>query len=79
MVPPVSWTFFIEELRDCLRKVQSFSQRIIVARYQHGLSLKVIAEREGKNPTTLSVALVRIRLKLRECLQSRHPLEGSRG
>ncbi len=68
----------VEGLRECLGKVQSFSQRLIEARYQEGLSLRAIAEREGKNPTALSVALVRVRLKLRECLQSRRTVEGSR-
>ena len=68
----------LEGLRDCMGKVQSFSQRILEARYQQGLSLKAIAAREGKNPTALSVALVRIRLKLRECLQNRQSVEGSR-
>ena len=68
----------VEGLRECLGKVQSFSQRLLSARYQEGLSLKAIAEREGKNPTALSVALVRIRFKLRECLQSRRSVEGFR-
>ena len=68
----------VDGLRDCLGKVQSFSQRLVQARYQEGLSLKVIAEREGKNPTALSVALVRIRLKLRQCLENRQSVEGSR-
>lgn len=68
----------LDGLRECLGRVQSFSQRLVEARYQEGLSLKAIAEREGKNPTALSVALVRIRLKLRECVQNRHSVEGFR-
>ena len=68
----------LDGLRNCLGKVQSFSQRLVEARYQEGLSLKVIAQREGKNPTALSVALVRIRLRLRECRQNRHSVEGFR-
>lgn len=61
----------IDGLRECLGRVQSFSLRVLEARYQLGLSLKDIARREGKSPTALSVALVRIRQKLRECLQGR--------
>ena len=70
----------LEGLRHCLGKIQSFSQRLVEARYQRGLSLKDIAELEGKSPTALSVALVRIRLRLRECMQGHRwgYTEGSR-
>jgi len=72
----------LEGLRHCVGKIQSFSQRLLEARYQRGLSLRDIAELEGKSPTALSVALVRIRLRLRECVQGRRVghsyTEGSR-
>lgn len=72
----------LEGLRHCLGKIQSFSQRLLEARYERGLSLRDIAELEGKSPTALSVALVRIRLRLRECVQGRRvgnsSTEGSR-
>jgi len=61
----------LEGLRECLGKVQSVSLRLLEARYRHGLSVKVIARREGKTPVALSVNLVRIRQRLRQCLETR--------
>lgn len=61
----------VHGLRQCLGNVQTFSRRLLEARYQRGLALKDIARTEGMSPTAVSVTLVRIRQKLRKCLELR--------
>ena len=64
-------------LRHCLERLKGMAARVIEARYRLGLSLKDLAEKEGKSPKALSVALVRIRRSLRKCLEDRLGAEGA--
>lgn len=60
-----------QALRDCLERMGAAASRLVEARYRQALPLEEIARREGKSLKALSVTLVRIRQRLRECLDGR--------
>jgi RNA polymerase sigma-70 factor (ECF subfamily) len=45
------------------------ARRLVKARYLDGMALEKVAERERRDPHALSMALVRIRERLRRCME----------
>lgn len=66
----------LQALHDCLARLGEPAVRVIRDRYESGLALAVLARREGKTAKALAVALVRIRQRLRDCLEAKR-LRGS--
>ncbi len=60
------------ELRDCIGRLGDAAARLLKDRYEERLPIAVLARREGKTAKTLAVTLVRIRHRLRECLESKN-------
>jgi RNA polymerase sigma-70 factor (ECF subfamily) len=64
-------------LAKCLETLDEAARALLNAYYRKGLTLNSIAENEGKSAKALSVALVRIRRRLRECIHKRLRPEGA--
>lgn len=63
-------------LRKCLADLNRDHRRLIVARYQEGLSFRECAERFGRSEGGLRVVLHRLKVALRRCVVKR--MEGGR-
>ncbi len=61
----------VEALHDCLDSLARGATRMIQSRYHEGRSIEEVAAEEGKSPNAVSVALLRIRQTLRECIERR--------
>ena len=61
----------IEALRECVKGVEARAGRLLKAKYVDRLSLAEIATAEGGNARAISVTLVRIRKKLKTCIEDR--------
>lgn len=61
----------IEALQECVKGVEERAARILRAKYVDRLSLAEIAGAEGGNAKAISVTLVRIRKRLRACIEDR--------
>jgi RNA polymerase sigma-70 factor, ECF subfamily len=59
----------LHALRRCLGKLDDDARRLVKARYLDGMALEKVAERERRDPHALSMALVRIRERLRRCME----------
>lgn len=59
---------WIALLRACVGRLEGPAAALVRERYQEGLSVREMAARRGKNPQGVSMALVRVRALLRECL-----------
>lgn len=71
----------LSALRDCVGHLGEAAARVVDARYARGMNLGEIAAGEGTTARTLAVQLVRIRRKLRACVEGRvgmAPAEGGR-
>ena len=62
-----------EAIADCLETLPPASRRLVDGRYRDGLPIDGLARREGRGAKAVSVALVRIRIALRDCLERRLP------
>ncbi len=59
-----------EKLRTCLDQLAPAARRFVAARYEQGLAIHEIADREKVNESTARVRLFRIRQTLKACLES---------
>ncbi len=60
---------YLAALEACKSKLPESQRDLIESRYQPGQSLEEHALRIGKKPSALRVALMRIRIALRECIE----------
>lgn len=60
-----------DDLQHCLERLRPQAQRLIAARYQEELPVKVLAQRFRKPAGAISAQLTRIRSALRRCLETR--------
>jgi RNA polymerase sigma-70 factor (ECF subfamily) len=60
---------FLNALEACKSKLSEDQLALIESRYQPGHSLDELARQTGRNPSALRVALMRIRIALRECVE----------
>jgi RNA polymerase sigma-70 factor (ECF subfamily) len=60
-----------EALEHCLRRVVGKSRRLLEMRYQDDLTPTEIAQRVGSRDGAVKVALHRIRMALRDCIEHR--------
>lgn len=60
---------YLNALEDCKAKLSENQRDLIESRYQPGHTLEAHARSIGKNPSALRVALMRIRIALRECIE----------
>lgn len=60
---------YLNALEACKAKLPIHQRALIESRYQPGQSLEEHARQTGKNPSALRVALMRIRIALRECIE----------
>jgi RNA polymerase sigma-70 factor (ECF subfamily) len=67
----------IEALRRCREKLPETSRRMVSLRYDHGLEVRAVAGEIGSTVGAIKVALLRIRLALARCVQSRLREEGT--
>ncbi len=58
----------LQALRMCVQKLEGPARELVTARYLEGLSLTDVAAHTGRDPHSLSMALVRIRGVLRDCM-----------
>jgi RNA polymerase sigma-70 factor (ECF subfamily) len=58
----------LEALRLCAQKLDPSAAQLVHARYREGLPLADLAARVGRNAHSISMALVRIRELLRDCV-----------
>jgi RNA polymerase sigma-70 factor (ECF subfamily) len=69
-IPPADdHEVFLNALEACKAKLSENQLALIDSRYQPGHSLDELARQTGRNPTALRVALMRIRIALRECVE----------
>ena len=61
----------IEALQECVKGIEARSGRLLKAKYVDRLSLTEIATTEGGNAKAISVTLVRIRKRLKACIEAR--------
>ena len=59
-----------ERLRNCVGQLPPTARRFLAARYEQGLAIHEIADREKVNESTARVRLFRIRQTLKTCLES---------
>lgn len=60
---------YLRALESCKAKLTETQRELIDARYQPGHSLESLAQQTGRKASALRVALMRIRLALRECIE----------
>lgn len=60
-----------EALERCLGKLSDSNRESLAAYYVHGRSILEIANSSGKGPGAVKVMLLRLRGKLRECIEQR--------
>jgi RNA polymerase sigma-70 factor (ECF subfamily) len=60
----------LEALRTCIEKLAEKARRLLAWFYEDNLSSKEIAEKAGLGSSAVRNALVKIRTKLRRCVQS---------
>ena len=58
-----------EALERCLEKLSDANRHTITEYYSHGLSIADLAGEIGKSPAAVKVILLRLRAKLRECIE----------
>ena len=61
----------IEALQECVKGIEEKSGRLLRSKYVDRLSLDEIASTEGSNARAIAVTLVRIRKKLKTCIEAR--------
>jgi RNA polymerase sigma-70 factor, ECF subfamily len=60
-----------EALEGCLEKLSDSNRESLAAYYVHGRSIVEIADTSGKGSSAVKVMLLRLRGKLRECIEER--------
>jgi RNA polymerase sigma-70 factor, ECF subfamily len=78
-LPASDWA---DAVRDCARKLTEYARQLITLRYVDGLSGIEVAQRLGRTPRAVYVALGRTYRQLEHCLQTWHvsvPVAKSRG
>jgi RNA polymerase sigma-70 factor (ECF subfamily) len=60
---------YLKVLESCKAKLTEAQRELIDARYRPGSSLESLARQTGRKASALRVALMRIRITLRECIQ----------
>ncbi len=60
----------VAALEHCLGKLAPAARRFVAARYEEGLQITQIAERENLNAATARVQLFRIRQHLKACVEA---------
>jgi RNA polymerase sigma-70 factor, ECF subfamily len=58
-----------EALRHCVTRLAPGSRELIESRYRRNLPLQAIADATQRNLSAVKVALMRVRLALRECIE----------
>lgn len=58
-------------LKACLEELPGDKRKLIEARYAQGGSVQAISESEGRGATAVSMALLRIRQSLMDCIRSK--------
>jgi RNA polymerase sigma-70 factor (ECF subfamily) len=64
-----------DALAACLETLAPAARRLLDGRYREGMSIQALAAREKRGLKAVSVALVRIRVALRDCVAERLPEE----
>ncbi|MCH7227096.1 sigma-70 family RNA polymerase sigma factor [Haloferula sp. A504] len=67
---------YLRALEGCKAKLSDTQRELIDLRYRPGFTLEAHARETGRKPSTLRVALMRIRDSLRECVENKmkeHP------
>lgn len=60
-----------EALENCLGRLSGPNREVLTAHYVHGNSIQEIASTYGKGTSAIKVMLLRLRHKLRECIEGR--------
>lgn len=60
---------YLKALESCKAKLTDTQRQLIDARYQPGRTLESLAQQTGRKPSALRVALMRIRIALRDCIE----------
>ncbi len=60
---------YLNALENCLSKLTDKQRELVDARYQPGYSLEMHAQITGHKPSALRVALLRVRVALKECIE----------
>jgi len=58
-----------EALQECLPRLSPYARQIVALRYGKGLGGSAVAEALGRNVRTIYMALTRIHISLRECIE----------
>lgn len=66
--PAHAWT---DAMRHCVATLTDYARQLIGLRYVEGLSGQEVAQRTGRTPKTVYVALGRIYRQLEDCIQRR--------
>jgi RNA polymerase sigma-70 factor, ECF subfamily len=67
-----------DALQECLPRLSPYARQIVALRYGKGLSGSAVAAKLGRNVRTIYMALTRIHISLRECIEERLAAEGGR-
>jgi RNA polymerase sigma-70 factor (ECF subfamily) len=62
---------FADRLRECMERMHRNSKKLLKMRYEGQKTGKEIAEQVGKSQFAVNMALMRIRAKLRDCIEAR--------
>ena len=60
-----------EALRHCIKRLSTYQQQLLAARYQAGGSVKDMAMKKGRTVGVISQTLYRIRCTLNKCIEAR--------
>jgi RNA polymerase sigma-70 factor (ECF subfamily) len=60
---------YLKALESCKAKLTETQRELVDARYQPGRSLESLARQTGRKASALRVALMRIRVTLKECIE----------
>jgi len=59
-----------EALTDCMSRLDETSSELLLDRFSRGISLKILAQQQGRSANSLYLVMHRIRQKLIECVNS---------
>ncbi len=62
----------VDHLRRCLERLGGDARTLVQAHFFEGRPIVEIAKEHGKRPAALRMTLLRVRSKLRECVERRH-------
>jgi RNA polymerase sigma-70 factor (ECF subfamily) len=61
----------LDALTQCVRRLPERHQRVLRQRYSEDVSIKELAEREGKSEAAMTMLLSRLRKAIFNCVQAR--------